>query len=114
MVAMAASGSFFLTEKRAGGLAEIYVGNKKAARFNLDQSVQKKTIATKIGNVELQFGDGAVQVTRSPCLQKICIQQGAIHHVDEHIVCLPAQLQVVITNGPNPSKSTDGLDAISY
>lgn len=113
-ITAAAAGSFFLIGKKAGSRAEIYVNNRKAASFNLNGPVQYKDIMTKIGNVRVKYGNGSVQVTRSPCPQKICIRQGAISRIYENIICLPAQLQVVVVNETNSLKSADGMDAISY
>ncbi len=110
----AAAGSFFLMGKEVGSQAEIYVNNRKTAGFNLDGPVQLKDIPTKIGNVRVKYGNGSIQVTQSPCIQKICIHQGAISHIYENITCLPAQLQIVITDETNSLKSADGIDAISY
>jgi len=114
IIAVAAAGSFFLMEKKVGSRAEIYVDNRKTASFNLDGPVQLKDITTKIGQVRVKYGNGCVQVTRSPCPQKICIRQGAISHIYENIICLPAQLQIVIVNETNSLKSADGIDAISH
>ena len=114
LIAAAAAGSIFLMKKEAGSEAEIYVNNSKTASFSLDGPVQSKEITTKIGKVRVKYGDGSVQVTQSPCPQKICIRQGAISHSHENIICLPAQLQIVIIAKTNSMKSADGTDAISY
>lgn len=114
LIAAAAAGSFFLMGKEVGSQAEIYVNNRKTAGFNLDGPAQFKDITTKIGKVRVKYGDGSIQVTQSPCIQKICIHQGAISHIYENITCLPAQLQIVITDETNSLKSADGVDAISY
>jgi len=114
IITAAAAGSFFLMGKEVGSKAEVYVNNRKTAVFNLDGTVQFKDIATKIGKVRVKYGDGSIQVTQSPCIQKICIHQGAISHIYENITCLPAQLQIVITDKTNSLKSADGIDAISY
>lgn len=114
LIATAAAGSFFPVKKEAGSQAEIYVDNRKTASFNLDGPVQLKDITTEIGKVRVKYGDGSVQVTQSPCIQKICIHQGAISHIYENIICLPAQLQIVIIDETNSLKSADGLDVISY
>jgi hypothetical protein len=114
IISAAAAGSFFLMEKETGSQAEIYVNNRKTASFDLDGPVQLKDITTKIGKVRVKYGNGSVQVTQSPCLQKICIHQGAISHIYENIICLPAQLQIVIIDETNPLKSADGIDATSY
>jgi hypothetical protein len=90
------------------------VNNSKTASFNLDGPVELKDITTKIGKVRVKYGNGSVQVTQSPCIQKICIHQGAISHIYENIICLPAQLQIVIIDENNSLKSADGLDVISY
>jgi len=113
-IAAAATGSFFLTDNQAGSRAEIYVGNKKVASLDINQPVQEKDISTGIGMVRVKFGDGRIAVTRSPCAQKLCIHQGAIQQTSQHIICLPAQLQIVIIGGNQSSKPADGLDAISY
>ena len=113
-VTAAAAGSFFLMDKKTGSQAEIYVENRKTASFNLDGAAQSKEISTKIGKVRVKYGDGSVRVTRSPCPQKICIRQGSISHTYENIICLPAQLQIVIVNETNSLKSADGIDAISH
>lgn len=114
IITAAAAGSFSLMEKEAGSQAEIYVNNRKTASFNLDGPVQLKAIPTEIGKVTVKYGNGSVQVTRSPCTQKICIRQGTISHIYENIICLPAQLQIAIIDKTNSLKSADGLDVISY
>ena len=114
IITVAAAGSFFLMGKEAGSQAEIYVNNSKTASFNLDGPVELKDITTKIGKVRVKYGNGSVQVTRSPCTQKICIHQGAISHIYENIICLPAQLQIVIIDETNSLKSADGIDVTSY
>ena len=114
IITTAGAGSFFLMEKEAGSQAEIYVNNRKTASFNLDGPVQLKDITTKIGKVRVKYGNGSVQVTQSPCPQKICIKQGEISHIYENIICLPAHLQIVIIDEINSLKSADGIDAISY
>ncbi|MCK4986894.1 MAG: NusG domain II-containing protein, partial [Desulfobacterales bacterium] len=114
IITAAAAGSFSLMEKEAGSQAEIYVNNRKTASFNLDGPVQLKDITTKIGKVRVKYGNGSVQVTQSPCIQKICVYQRAISHIYENIICLPAQLQIVIIDETNSLKSADGIDVISY
>jgi hypothetical protein len=114
LIAAAAAGSFFLMKTEAGSRAEIYVNNRKTASFNLDGPAQLKDITTKIGKVRVKYGDGSVQVIQSPCPQKICIRQGAISHISKNIICLPAHLQIVITDETNSLKSADGIDVISY
>ena len=114
LIAAAAAGSFFLMKKEAGSLAEVYVDNRKSASFNLDGPDQLKEITTKIGKVGIKYGSGSVQVTQSPCPQKICIRQGAISHIYQNIICLPANLQIVITDESNSLQSANGIDGISY
>ena len=114
IITAAAAGSFSLMEKEAGSQAEIYVNNRKTASFNLDGPVELKDITTKIGKVRVKYGNGSVQVTRSPCPQKICIKQGAISHIYENIICLPAHFQIVIIDETNSLKTADGIDAITY
>ena len=114
IIAAAAAGSFFLMEKKTGSQAVIYLNNRKAARFDLNEPVQYKDITTQIGNVRVKYGNGSVQVTQSPCPQKICIHQGAISRISENIICLPAQVQIVIIDETDSLKSADGIDVIAY
>jgi hypothetical protein len=113
LVGLSAMGAFFITERRAGSRADVYVNNKKVAHLDLSQAETKKEIPTPIGDVGVKYGQGAIQVTRSPCTHKLCIRQGAIRQASRQIVCLPAQLQIVIVDDAG-SSSGDGLDAISY
>lgn len=114
LITAAAAGSIFLMKKEAGSRAEIYVNNRKTASFNLDGPDQLKDIPTKIGGVRVRYGNGSVQVTQSPCPQKICIRQGAISNIYQNIICLPANLQVVISDDTNSLKPADGIDGLSY
>jgi len=113
VVLLAASVAYSLMDEQPGSKAEIYLSNELAATFNISGKTQQKEIDTRIGKIKIQFGQGAIQVIHSPCTQKICILQGAIHHTYEHIICLPAQMQIVLTS-PIPSSNKEDIDAISH
>lgn len=100
-------------ERQSGTTAEIYVSNRKAARFNLNGEIQQKEIPTRIGKIKIQFGHGEIRVIHSPCDQKICMLQGAIRHTFEQIVCLPARMQIVLTS-TTPSLNSEEIDAVSH
>lgn len=106
--------SFFLIRGEQGARAEVYVDNRRVAVFSLSGPEQLKEIPTRIGNVQLAVGGGAIRVVKSPCTQKICVLQGRIRHTHEKIVCLPAQLVVTIVDPDKTEPAHGDVDAVSY
>ncbi len=106
--------AFYLLKGNTGSKAEIHLGSKRIARFELQGDDRIKLIDTRIGQIKVRVGNGSIQVLSSPCDQKICILQGAIHNTHEHIVCLPAQMYISIVNSENADNLFDDIDAISH
>jgi hypothetical protein len=63
-----------------------------------------------IGQTHVSILDGAVQVTASPCRDKICIAAGQLHTTGQWTACLPNRLFVVVEG----SESEDGVDAQTF
>jgi|APSaa5957512622_1039677.scaffolds.fasta_scaffold220942_1 hypothetical protein len=78
--------SVLLFKGSPGSRAEIYVSNQKIAYFNLSGEERYKEIPHKIGTSLIKYGQGSIQVIRSPCPQKICVLQGAIKLTHERII----------------------------
>jgi len=113
LVILGASVAYSLMDEEPGAIAEVYVSNQKAASFIISGETQQKEIQTRIGKIRIEYGQGAIRVVHSPCNQKICMLQGAIRHTHEHIICLPAQMQIILTRSTQPSDS-EAIDAISH
>ncbi len=96
-----------------GSTAEVFVKERKVALFNLNAPQQVKAINTPIGQIHIQYGQGAIQVLKTPCPQKICLLHGAIRHTYDQIICIPAFLTIRINN-PNGSPNQNTIDAITY
>ena len=114
LVLLGASVAYSLMDEEPGAIAEVYVSNRKAASFNISGAIQQKEIQTRIGKIRIEFGEGAIKVVHSPCNQKICILQGAIRHTYEHIICLPARMQIILTRTSQPADEKNTIDAISH
>ena len=105
---------FYYFKGAVGNKAEIHLGSKRIARFDLQGDERIKQIDTRIGKIRIRVGNGSIQVLSSPCDQKICILQGAIQNTHEHIICLPAQMYISVVTNENAHNPFDTIDAISY
>jgi hypothetical protein len=61
-----------------------------------------------IGESTLQFTDGRLRFTDSPCTNKICIHNGWIEYGGETVACLPNRLSVQLARNDN------SFDAINF
>ena len=113
LVILGASVAYSLMDEEPGAIAEVYVSNRKAASFNISGETEQKEIQTRIGKIKIEYGQGTIKVLHSPCNQKICVLTGAIRHTYEHIICLTAQMQIVLIRSTQPSDS-ESIDAISH
>jgi len=102
--------TFRITE---GERAVVYVSNKKFAWYELSGEKRRIPVATRIGTVTLEIGGGSARVIDSPCPNKLCVKTGAIRHSHEEIVCLPAQLLLVL-EGSSAGRKQGAADAITY
>ncbi len=114
LVFIATGLAFYYFKGDVGNSAEIHLGSKRVARFNLQGEESIKHIDTRIGRVRIRVGSGSIQVLSSPCNHKICILQGAVHNTHEHVICLPAQMYISVVNTANADNPFDTIDAISY
>ena len=114
LAVLGATVAYSLMDEDPAATAEIYLSNRKAATFNISGETQQKEIQTRIGKIRVEYGQGAIKGVHSPCKQKICILQGNIRHTYEHIICLPAEMQIVLTRSAEPSDKADRIDAISH
>ena len=62
-------------------------------QFDLSQD-QTYTIQTEKGYNILQIQNQTATITEADCPDQICVQQKAIHHIGEMIVCLPHKVVV--------------------
>ena len=97
----------------SGSFAEVYVGEKKVAVFNLNMTDHIQKVETSIGIVQIHYGNGSIRVYQSPCPQKICILQGAIQYTHEQIICAPARLHIRIVHSKEQN-TQDHIDAVTY
>ena len=103
--------TFKLTQ---GSRAVVYVANKKFAWYDL--TMQKKTYAipTRIGEIEIEIGNGIARVLHAPCPNQLCIKTDAIKHSHEEIVCMPGQLLIEIEGNTETNGNKAQTDAITY
>ena len=111
-VIAAAAWSLFSSPGSIGAHAEVYVGSRKAARFDLTGPENIKKISTEIGELNVRCGSGRIWVAHSPCPQKICVKQGPISETHERIYCLPARVLIRITGQDESVKPEDAIDAV--
>jgi hypothetical protein len=97
-----------------GARAVVYVANKKFAWYDLAGEKREVDVPTAIGTVKLEIGGGGARVVSSPCPNKLCVKTGTVRHSHEEIVCLPAQLLLVLEGGPGSGSGKGGTDAITY
>jgi hypothetical protein len=97
-----------------GTRAIVYVADRKYAWYELTGEKRTISVPTRIGPVRLEIGAGSARVIDSPCPNKLCIKTGAVRHSHEEIVCLPAQLLIVLDGPPISGSGKDGADAITY
>jgi hypothetical protein len=112
-VAAAAVWALFTSEGSTGTHADVYVQDRKAARFDLSEPERVKKISTDIGELSIRFGNGKIGVEHSPCPQKICMKKGEISETHEQIICLPARVLIRITGGSGTVKPEDTVDAVT-
>ncbi len=96
-----------------GNKAVVYLANKKFAWYDISGEKHQVEIPTKIGPIKIEIGAGAARVISSPCPNKICVKTGIIRHSHEEIVCLPAQMLLVLEGDASEQKA-GGSDAITY
>ena len=88
------------------------MADKKYGWYELAGNKREVSIPTRIGPVRLEIGEGKARVMAAPCPNQSCVKTGDVRHAHEEIVCVPAQL-LLILEGPAGS-SEGGIDAITF
>lgn len=115
LVAAAAAWGFLSFRISEGTKAIVFIGNKKYGWYELGGPRRKISIPTRVGEVDMEIGDGSVRVVSSPCRNKICIKTGAIRHGHSEIVCMPAHLLIVVeSDRAEKSGPGEGTDAVTF
>src|SRR6185295_13654809 len=83
-----------------GGRAEVYLGKEKVARLALSGPRRELAVATALGPLRLEYGQGGVRVMSAPCPNKLCMRQGLVARSGMSIICLPCRVRVEIEGGP--------------
>src|SRR4051812_1897363 len=96
-----------------GAKAVVYVSNKKFAWYDLSAKKQEITLTTRIGPVKIEIGDGSARVISSPCPNKLCVKTGSIRHSHEEVICVPAQV-IIVLESAGEGKGKGGVDAITF
>ncbi|HKP98277.1 MAG TPA: NusG domain II-containing protein [Fibrobacteria bacterium] len=116
-VATAAVWGFLAFRVADGSRAVVYIGNRKYGWYDVAGAPRRVTVPTRIGEVSLEIGNGSARVAASPCRNKVCMRTGAIHRAHSEIVCMPAQLLIVLESDrprDGDGKSPGGTDAVTY
>lgn len=102
LLLLSLSGILFVKEVLPGGrTVYIEVNDRPAYILPLDKD-RTVTVEGPLGKTLIEIKDRRVRVTDSPCLNKLCIQQGWVR--SGTIICLPNR--VVITVGDHDKSTT--------
>lgn len=89
---------------QAGEYLRIVVGNSAGDKMTKKISLFQNQIITVRGGLgvsEIQIEGGRVRFLKSPCTNKLCIQQGWINNSGELLACLPNQISASIFGRKN-------------
>ena len=117
----ASAWGFLAFRMEAGASVRIYLGNRKYGWYPVTGAKHPVSIPTRIGPVILELGEGTAKVLSSPCRNKVCVRTGGISHAHSEIICMPAQMLVVMEGKPGAGSgggragdSGNGADAVTY
>ncbi len=127
-VLVASVWGFLAFRMEAGASVQVFLGNKKYGWYPVSGEIHSVTIPTKIGPVLLELGAGGARIVSSPCRNKVCVRTGRIGHSHSEIICMPAQLLVIMTGSADDGSgkpsgsgakesaggSGNGADAVTY
>ncbi|MCY6960543.1 NusG domain II-containing protein [Clostridium brassicae] len=106
-------GVFFKLNKKTDYVqkyVEIYVKGNLYKKINLQNNTKEKiTIKTDLGENIVQIENGGVRIIESDCPDKICVKDGFRDKAGEILVCLPHKLVVQIKG-----ESKSDIDEVSY
>lgn len=81
---------------------------REVAWWNLEGDAKVDSVATSLGMVHIEHGDGGVRIVEAPCRNRLCIRQGWVRHANDRLVCLPSSLVISIEG----ASGTDEFDAL--
>tara|TARA_Y100000588_G_scaffold372176_1_gene444406 strand:- start:171 stop:602 length:432 start_codon:yes stop_codon:yes gene_type:complete len=84
-----------------GGTTVVEIAGQRAGAYSLEKA-QILRFSGPLGVSEVEIDEGKVWVSKAPCRNKICINQGRIYQANSAIVCLPNQLVVRVVGGRRP------------
>ncbi|MEO7426788.1 MAG: NusG domain II-containing protein [Fibrobacteria bacterium] len=117
MLAASAWG-FIAFRGEAGAAIQVFIGNKHYGWYKTDGERREVSIPSRIGPVILEVGAGSARIISSPCRNKVCVRTGGIKRAHSEIICMPAQVLVIMEGGAGgrepARKSIDGADAVTY
>ncbi|MGI6211337.1 MAG: NusG domain II-containing protein [Anaerovoracaceae bacterium] len=84
--------------KQSGTRVLVRVNGKDYATYSL---AENRTVTIRQNGHVNKFiiKDGTVQMTKSSCKNKLCIEQGRISETNQSIVCLPNRVTLEIQGG---------------
>jgi hypothetical protein len=94
-----------------GSRAEVYLGSERVARLSLAGPVKQMDIATGLGPMRLEYGEGWVRVAQAPCPNKLCVRQGRASRAGMSLICLPCRVRVEVDGGGGKQ---GGYDAVTF
>ena len=81
-----------------GGMVELRQDGVLIGRYPLDTDAQIEVDGPGLQNT-VMIKDGAAFVSAADCPDQYCVQHAPVSRLRESIVCLPARLTVIVTEG---------------
>jgi hypothetical protein len=97
----------------SGTRAEVFLGNRKVARLDLEGPPRRMELATASGGFGLEYGLGHVRVTHAPCPNQLCVKAGPVSRSGSALICLPCKVRVEV-GGAGRSGDAERPDGITY
>jgi len=92
-----------------GKEARVLLEGKPVARLRLTGEARIITVAGKLGDMQLQYGESGVRVLSAPCPQQICVRQGWVKRSGSRIICLPSHIVVAVGGKAQDASAPDGV-----
>ena len=98
----------------AGSVENLYVtisANNQLWQFPLE-TTETLAVSGPLGTTKIAIKDGLARIVDSPCENKTCIIQGAVHKPGQFVACLPNAV-IVTVEGSN-KQDAETTDAMSW
>lgn len=109
LVAAASAWGFMAFRVTEGSRVIVYLSDKKFGWYALAGEKRNVEIATRIGPIVLEIGEGSARVASSPCPNRLCVKTGKVSHAHEEIVCVPAHMLVLIEGAGGEKGEVDAI-----